>query len=660
MLAVVAAVALASVLLYLPTANYRFVWDDNLLITGNPTLASAGPIDLFARPFWYGSPDPADGAAATYYRPVVTLSFWLDQRLWGADPRGFHVTNILLNALASAVIALVIWELLHSGVWALLGGLIFAAHSSHVESVAFISGRTDVLLALFTGLAALALLRSLRKHGRWWWLAVIPAFALGLLSKETAVLFPVLVATAPLLMRTRYDRRHLLLVAMTLLTVAGYWLLRAAVVPAPLPAAATGTLGQRLSDAANTFGFYIRTFFFPFDHHAKYPADPAFLTLTPNTIAALLFVVTIPLVALRRRFWVVLWGYAWTILFLLPVANIVPIGPQAAERLLYLPSAGLAMIVVTLCSRLLTVRPLLRQFAAVGLLVFMTLLGADTLMRSRVWRDEPTLFGAMIREAPRAQSAYANLADAIAGSHPDSAIGLYNRAIALDQGFVRAYINSAVLLSRKGDHRRAIHNLRLAGDLRPNSVQVANNLGLAFLAASQPESALAALDRGVAIEPNSATLHANRAAALAALGRPAEAEADLRRALALDPTFLPARLAMAARHVELGQADSALDLLSGAASRSPDAAPHLNRIGTLFITAGDSARAQECYRAAIAADSTNVPALYNQAALYAARGDPVAARPLAGRAHRLRPDLAPVTELYEQLTGSRRPAPISR
>lgn len=653
MLLVVALVALAATLLYLPTASYRFVWDDNLLITGNPTLAVTSPIELLARPFWYGSPDPAIGAAATYYRPVVNLSFWLDQRVWGQNPRGFHITNIVLNALASALIALVLWELLHSGVWALIGGLLFAAHSSHVESVAFISGRTDVLLALFIGIASFALLRSLRRHGRWWWLAVLPAFAIALLSKEAAVLFPVLVATAPLLMRTRYDRRHLLLVAASVLVVAGYWLLRAAVVPGPLPLGPAATLGQHVNDAVNTFGFYIRTFFFPFDHHAKYPADPAFLTLTPNTIAALLFVVTIPLVALRRRFWVVLWGYAWTILFLLPVTNIVPIGPQAAERLLYLPSAGLVMIIVTLCSRLFTVRPLLRQLAAVTLLLFVALSGADTLVRSRVWQDEPTLYGAMIREAPRAQSAYANLADAIAGQYPDSAIALYNHAIMLDQGFVRAYINSAVLLSHKGDHRRAIHNLRLAGELRPNSVQVANNLGLAFLAAAQPESALAALDRGIAIEPNSAPLHTNRAAALAALGRPAEAEAGLRRALALDSTFIPARLALAGRYVELGQADSALGFLTGATAHSPEAAPHLNRVGTMLIAAGDSTRGQACYLAAIAADSANVPALYNQAALYATRGDLDAARPLISRAHRLRPDLAPVTELYEQLTGSR-------
>ena len=189
---------------------------------------------------------------------------------------------------------------------------------------------------------------------------------------------------------------------------------------------------------------------------------------------------------------------------------------------------------------------------------------------------------------------------------------------------------------------------------------LANNLGLAFLAASQPESALAALDRGVAIEPNSATLQANRAAALAALRRPAEAEAGLRRALALDSTFVPARLAMAGRYIELGQADSALRFLTGAAARSPEAAPHLNRVGTMLIVAGDSTRAQACYLAAIAADSTCVPALYNQAALYVSRGNPDAAQPLIGRAHRLRPDLAPVTELYQQLTGSRQPAPITR
>jgi tetratricopeptide (TPR) repeat protein len=642
---------LASLLVYAPTANYGFVWDDHLLITGNQSFLTARPADLLLRSFWHGSPDPVEGPAAAYYRPLTSLSFWLDRTLWGLNPTGFHITNIILNALAAAAVTLVIWELLHSGVWALLGGLLFAVHSSHVESAAFVAGRTDLLAGLFVGLAAFGLLRYLRKHGRWWWLLAVGAYCLAVLSKETALLFPLLVVLAPLLLRRRYDRQYWVLVILAVAAAAGYLLLRSRVQPLALPPAGPVPFTQRLTDIANTVGLYLRMFFYPFEHRAKIPADSSFLVLTASTIYTLLFAVTIPLVALRRRFWVVLWGYAWVILFLLPVVNVVPIGPQAAERLLFLPSAGLVMILITLLSRLLAARAVLRQLAAVGLLCTATLLGADAVLRCRVWQSDSTLFAAMVREAPRAPSAYASLADAIAAEHPDSAIGLYNRTLTLDQSFIRAYINSAVLLSRKGDHRQAIHNLRVANELRPNSIQVLNNLGLAFLAAAQSESALAAIDRALAIEPGSAVLHLHRSAALTALRRPAAAESSLRRAFVLDSAMVPVRLALAGAYVEKSEPDSALRYLAGPAGRASEAASHLNRIGTMLVQARDTARARGCYEAAIAADSTSVPALFNLATLLAATGEPAAAVPYITRAHRLRPDLAAVSSLYEQLTG---------
>jgi tetratricopeptide (TPR) repeat protein len=646
---VLGAVALFSVLLYLPTKGYQFVWDDTSLITQNRLLAHSRPLDLFRREFWAGSPEPPEGAGPLYYRPLTVLSFWLDLKFAGPDPRHFHAVNLVLNALAAVIITLVLWELLHSGVWAAFGGFMFAAHSAHAESVAFISGRTDILLTIFVGLAAFALLRSQRKKGARWWLVVPPAFGLALMCKETALLFPVLVALAPVLTQTRYSRRYWMLAGVTAIVAAGYLWLRAQAVSVPLPAQPALPFLSRLVNIINTFGLYIRMFFWPFDHRVKFPADATFFTLTPNFIAALLFLVSIPLVSLRRRFWVSLWGYAWVILFLLPASNIVPLGPQAAERMLYLPSAGLVMLLLTLFSRLLTARQRLRQLAGAGLAMVIVLFGADSMTRSRVWQDESTLFTAMVKEAPRAPSAYANLASAVAGTYPDSAIRLYNEAIALDQGYVHSHVNIAMLLSREGDHRRAIHHLRIANELRPNSAQVLNNLGLAFLAGAQPESALSALDRALSVEPNLATVRVNRASALLSLNREAEADSELHRALALDSGLAPAWVMLSQRFENNGWPDSAAYYLSGVLTTQNPSPVQLNHLGTLLIQTGDSAHAAACYAQALNLDSTYVPALYNQAVLSAATGDSARARSFAARAYRLRPDLQPVKDIYSTL-----------
>jgi protein O-mannosyl-transferase len=656
MAVVLAAVALLSASLYLPSARYGFVWDDNMLIAGNSLLAHSRPADIFSRGFWAGSPEPATGSGTAYYRPVVTLSFWLDQSLSRNNPHWFHIVNLLLYALTAAVVTLVLWELLHSGVWALLGGLLFTTHPSHVESVAFISGRTDILLTLFTGITAFALLRSFRKHNRWWWLVVIPASALAVLCKETAVLLPLLVALAPLLVGVRYDRRYWLLILATAGVLAGYFLLRVAAVPVPIPLEHGVGFWGRLAAIANTIGLYIKMFFWPFEHRVKYPASYAFYAPTQYLLFALLFMVSVPLLALKRRFAATLWGYAWTLAFLLPVANIASIGPLAAERLLFLPSAGIIMVLVTVLSRLLTFRVVARKVVGAAIGVVIIVLGTDGLGRTRIWRNNETLFTAMVSEAPDAPSGYANLADALAGQQPDSALSLYNHALRLDQGFVAAYVHSGILLSEKGDHRRAIHNLRLANELEPNSLLALNDLGLAFLAAGEVDSALSTFDRAITAHPGSALLHLNRANALAEVGRTGEAEAELYRALTMDSTLPSIRLQLADRLKQRGQYDSAAAMIQAVVDDYPSA-ENLNRLGSLFVAAGDSGRAGRSYESALRLDSLYVPALYNLSVLSAARGDSAAARVLIARAFRLRPDLQAVGELHEQLSPGSAPIP---
>ncbi len=646
---VLAAVALFSAALYLPSTRYGFVWDDDTLITNNSLLAHSRPADIFSRGFWAGSPEQVAGPGASYYRPLVTLSFWLDLKVSQTNPHWFHLVNLLLYALAAVAVTLVLWELLHSGVWALLGGLLFAAHSSHVESVAFVSGRTDILLTLFIGIAAFALLRSLRKHNRWWWLAVPPAFGLALLSKETAVLFPLLVALAPLLVGMRYDRHHWLPLLAILAVLAGYLLLRAAAVPVPIPVEQGVGAWGRLAASASTLGLYIRMFFWPFRHHAWYQANNSLLVSMPNIIAALFFVVSAALLAPRPRYAATLWGYVWTITFLLPVMSIASIGPLAAERLLCLPSAGMVMVLVTALARLLTSRVATRKVVGAGLGVVIALLGADTMARTRIWRTNETLFTAMVREAPTAPSAYSSLADAIAGTRPDSAFALYEHALRLDPNYVHAHLHAAIILSDKGDQRRAIHHLRVARELVPNSDMVLNNLALAFRDAGDTDSALATIDRALAAQPGgSAVLRLNRASVLITAGRADEAADELGRALAMDSTMAGPRPMLAELLGQRGRYDSAIVLMRGEVRFRPSAVG-FSYLGDLFVSKGDSISAGRSYDRALRLDPSSLAALYNLSVLSAARGDLATARTLAERAYRLRPDIEAIRQLYVQL-----------
>jgi len=649
MAVVLAAVALASVALYLPATHYGFVWDDGPLITDNSLLASSRPADLFSRGFWAGSPEQVAGPSASYYRPLVTLSFWLGLRISHANPHWFHLVNLLLYALTTALITLVLWELLNSGVWALLGGLLFAVHPSHVESVAFVSGRTDIMLTFFTAIAAFALLRSFREHNRWWWLVVPPALGLALLSKETAALLPLLVALAPLLVGVRYDRRYWLLVLATLAVLAGYIWLRSTAVPLPTPGEHDTGIWSPFVTIVNTFGLYIRMFFWPFEHHVWYKATATPSVSPTNVVAFLLFVVSALTVALKRRFAKALWGYAWTVASLLPVVIIASLGPLAAERLLFLPSAGIVMILVMVLSRLVKSRAPTRRVTWAGFAVVIVLFGIDSMMRTRVWRNAETLFPAMIREAPDVPGGYSDLADAIVERQPDSALALYQQALRLDPDYVHAHLHAALLFRSKGAQDQAIEHLLAASRLVPNSQMILNNLALAYRAVGENDSALTTIDRALALPPGgSPTLHLNRASILISAGRSDEAARELHRTLALDSTLSGTRTMLADLLRQRGRYDSAIILMQSEA-RSQPSAQNFSYLGDLFISVDDSARAGQSYSEALRLDPAYVPALYHQSVLCAAQGDSATARMLAERAYRLRPGNTSVRELYLRL-----------
>jgi Tfp pilus assembly protein PilF len=651
---VLAVVALVSIALYLPTTRYDFVWDDTMLITNNSSLVHARPAEILMRGFWAGSPEQMREPAASYYRPLVTMSFWLNLNGSLADPWWFHRVNVMLYALAVVAVTLALWELLHSGAWTLLGGLLFAAHSSHVESVAFVSGRTDIMLTLFIGIAAFALLRSMRKHNRWWWLVVLPAFGCALLSKETAVLFPLLVALAPPLVGAKYDRRYWLLVLATVAVVAGYFLLRTVAVPAAVPIEGRASFASRLAAVANTFGLYMRMFVWPFAHHAWYEAGGKPVVAMPNIIATMIFSAATVLFAVRRRFLTTLWGCAWAVFFLLPV-TVATIGPLAAERLLFLPSAGLVIVVVTALARLPQFRVRTRGVVAVGCGVVVVLLGADTIARTRIWRNNETLFTAMVREAPTAPSAYCALGDAVAERQPDSALALYEHALRLDKDNVHAHLHAAIIISDKGEQRLAIEHLRVARGLAPKSDMVLNNLALAFRDAGEIDSALVTIDRAMVVNSRGTpTLHLNRASVLMTAGRADEAAEELGRALAQDSTLTGARPELADILEKHGQHDSAIVLMLDEVGYRPTAVSYTS-LGDLFINTGDSARAWDSYSQALRCDQSYVPALYNLSVMSAARCDLAAARILAERAYRLRPDIDAIRKLYFQFT--LRPSP---
>lgn len=256
----------------MPTVRFGYCWDDTSLIRDNQDLTAGNPLALFGRSFAVQQ-SSGEWQKNQYYRPLVTLSFWLDRQVWGRKPFGFHLTNVLLNLVVSVLVGFLFRRLLSSLPAALLGGLAFVLHPMHVEAVAFISGRTDLVMSLFVLVALLALLgfRSRPNAGR---IAVIMvAYCAALLSKETAVVFPLLAFFGVGLpgLRRKATKPDLLLFGLLVVLTAAFLGLRTSVLKGYTPPWEAIGPGTRATLVLNAVGRYAALGFVPFFHRLVYP-----------------------------------------------------------------------------------------------------------------------------------------------------------------------------------------------------------------------------------------------------------------------------------------------------------------------------------------------------------------------------------------------------
>ena len=549
--------ALAGAAIYLPALSYQFVWDDEQLITANQRLNDANPLSLFGQDFM---PD-LHGSAATrvhYYRPLTVLSFWLDRHIWGLNPLGFHLTNIILNAVVLVLLGLLLVRLSGRKLWPVLLGLaVFGLHPARVESVAFISGRTDLLAALFV-LLCLACLRRYERTGRWPWLgAGTASAAAAMVAKETAVLLPLLVAA--MLYRPgfwkRAQNRLAVIVpgAAVLACLALRWFVLGSAALPPGPTAV-----QRLLLFLNALGRYGQLAVFPFTHRLQYADAGSFARFNWPTVVGVMLLVLLPWLAWRFRGRFAGLGAAWFLLFVLPASNLFSIGDSfLAERLLCLPLAGVAIVTLTFAR--IRSKPV-RTVAALALLVYAGLMAADAFNRMPVWRDPVSLFRAMVRESPESPDARVNLGAALlrfendapgaeaefraalalapdrAVAHYDlgdilrgrgqldSAVLEYRAAIQLDPGYAEAHGNLGIMLLRAGENDSAYKHLSLARELSPNLAPVYIALGNYFVVNGRPDSALAAFWTALRLEPDRPESYINLRRLYLVLGKTDSAE----------------------------------------------------------------------------------------------------------------------------------------
>jgi protein O-mannosyl-transferase len=412
-------VFLTGVALYLPTHRYGFTYDDVPIIVKAPLLHSLSNWrEILSSPWWENG----------LYRPLTSLTLAVDWSLQRGNPAIFHLNNALLHGLASVLVFVLALTLMPYGA-ALVAGLLFAVHPVHVEAVANVVGRAEVLATIFTLLAALAyhadgeLAAQGDGESKWRWLTsfgTLAAVLCALASKESGFAAPgVLLLVDWLGARqagepvSNYLVRHWVLCAAVIALALGWLWIRSSVMgdlvgayPAPgleglgLPGRALVMLPVVIQ--------YLRLLFVPGRLSADYSPDflPIADHITPGVVlGALLLVGCVALaIAARERVPAVTFALAWIGGTLLIVSNLIlPSGILLAERTLYLASVGACILLALLWD---TLRGRVGH-AAVGAVAVVLAAGAiRSLMRSEIWRSNDTLFPQIVRDAPGSFRSY--------------------------------------------------------------------------------------------------------------------------------------------------------------------------------------------------------------------------------------------------------------
>lgn len=510
---------LAACLPFARTLGHELVWDDHYLVADVAACDREGGLSaVAAAPFLPEQNDPDN-----YYRPVTNLSLWLDGRLGGGSAAAYHATNLLLHVLNALLVGRLLVLLLGVGFGALSGAVLFAAHPVQVETVAFTAARTDLWATFFVLLATMAWMASRRKGlpaGRRALLltGVACAYAAGALAKETAIVLPLVLAAwdalgvgrgeaAPANWWTR-NRAAAVAFAVALGLVAGAraHALGAVLVTGGPAASLQGPLairepGLALAAAVRLLGLLV----VPWPLNSLYTREHLVLGAVSSVAAALLVagVIWLGRTRLGRIGWV---AAAWIGIFLAP-ALLVPSGSAtlAAERYLYLPAVGFALLAGAACGLLTPLRPSVRRVAWGLVTVLLVSLGTMSAVRAAVWRDDLTLTADQLRTAPR--SAFAH--------------DLHGQA----------------LLARER-WAEALEQFRQAVALEPADAGYHNDLGIALRRVRRPELAVGAFHESLRLDPGVAGTRLNLAYACITLRDVACIEEQRTALAALDPRAL--------------------------------------------------------------------------------------------------------------------------
>ncbi len=574
-LAVCAGLVVLTAIVFGATADHGFVnYDDEPYVLENPHVARGLTVEGLRWAFTQSH--------VSNWHPLTWLSHMADVELFGlTHPGGHHLTSVLLHAATAVVLFLVLLQMTAAGWPSAFAAALFAVHPLHVESVAWIAERKDVLSGLFFVLTVAAYVGYVRRPPSVpRYLLVAGLFTLGLLSKPMLVTLPFVlllldywplerlsIETPPHAAPVAQRRRLAVVTPLVLEKLPLFALaIAAAVVTYVVQDSARGSLSHltvwsRVANALNSYVAYLWMFVYPARLAVFYP-HPGDALPSWRTVGACLVLGLVSAAALiwRRRHPYLLVGWLWYLGMLVPVIGFVQVGSQAmADRYTYLTQIGLYIAAAWGAMHVAGTSPSRRWICGVAACVVILILSAAASRQVWYWHDSETLWNHALVSTARNHEAHNHLARALAlRGEADQAISHYRQALEIRPDFVEAHNNLGNALASRGDSAAALAHYRTALNLKPDYVEAHNNLGLALADRGQLEAAIAEYRRALTFDPDFAAAHYNLGNALAARDDIDGAIAHYDSALAIRPEFAEVHNNYGTLLAARGQADAAI------------------------------------------------------------------------------------------------------
>jgi Flp pilus assembly protein TadD len=541
--------AIAVAVAYWPVRQFGFVrFDDPTYVSENPHVL--GGLSWSAVGWAFTS-----GYGANWH-PITWMSHMLDVQLFGLDAGAHHSVNVVIHAANSMLLFLVLLQMT-GAVWrSAFVAAAFALHPIHVESVAWVAERKDVLSTLFWTLSIWAYARYAVKPRRLTYVLLLAAFALALMAKPMVVTLPFALLLLDVWPLGRFGserpserawplvREKLPLFALSLASSCVTYLVQQH--GGTVASGVRLPFAQRLANALVAYVAYLGKAIWPLKLAAYYPYPDSRsagvvlgcgLLLAGASVAAAL--------SIRRRPYIFV-GWFWYMGTLVPAIGIVQVGTQAmADRYTYVPLVGIFMILAWGVPDLLRERPWSKVPIAVGACA--ALLGCAVAARLQVgyWESSMALWRhalAVTRDNYAAHTYYGNALSA--RGDLQGAIAEYSEAIRIRPSYPEAHNNLGPALAQTGRINDAIAEFHQAIRLRPNYADAHNNLGVALASQGKFDDAILEYAEALRLDPDHAKARTNLGLAFRALGRTADAVRELDQAVKLHPNDIEARNAL--------------------------------------------------------------------------------------------------------------------